>query len=78
MKKVTLELGNNSALIIHKDADIGAAIPKCVVGGFSNSGQVCISIQRIYVHNDIADEFIQKFTDAVKITPMALSLIQIL
>lgn len=69
MKKVTLELGNNSALIIHKDADITAAIPKCVVGGFSNSGQVCISIQRIYVHKDISDEFIQKLTDAVKNTP---------
>jgi len=39
------------------------------VGGFSNSGQVCISIQRIYVHKDIADEFIQKFTDVVKNTP---------
>ncbi|MEF3255433.1 MAG: aldehyde dehydrogenase family protein [Deferribacterales bacterium] len=68
MKKVTLELGNNSAVIVHKDADISLAIPKCIVGGFANSGQVCISIQRIYVHNDIADQFVKQFADSVKNT----------
>ena len=68
MKKVTLELGNNSAVIIHKDADIASALPKCVVGGFANSGQVCISIRRIYVHSDIYDLFTSQFVEAVKNT----------
>ncbi|MCA1932251.1 MAG: aldehyde dehydrogenase family protein [Calditerrivibrio sp.] len=74
MKKVTLELGNNSAVIIHNDADIAQTLPKCVIGGFANSGQVCISIQRIYVHNDIADEFIEQFSTAVKNTPFGSQL----
>lgn len=70
IKRVTLELGNNSATIIEKDADIDKAIPRCIASAFSNSGQVCISLQRIYVHKDIADEFSQKFkqaTEALKI-----------
>lgn len=66
IKKVTLELGSNSAAIIHKDADIRYAVPKCVVGAFANSGQVCISIQRIYIHEDRYDEFRDMFVDAVK------------
>ncbi len=74
MKKVTLELGNNSAVIIHKDADIASALPKCVVGGFANSGQVCISIQRIYVHADIYDTFTAQFVEAVKNTPFGSQL----
>ncbi|MFH1454371.1 MAG: aldehyde dehydrogenase family protein [Armatimonadota bacterium] len=59
-KKVALELGGNAAVIVHKDADIEDAAKKCVTGGFSYSGQVCISVQRIYVHTDIYDEFKNK------------------
>lgn len=66
IKKVTLELGSNSAAIIHEDADISYAVPKCVVGGFANSGQVCISIQRIYIHEDRYDEFRNMFVEAVE------------
>lgn len=66
IKKVTLELGSNSAAIIHEDADIRYAVPKCVIGAFSNSGQVCISIQRIYIHESRYDEFRDMFVDAVK------------
>ncbi|PLX65871.1 MAG: aldehyde dehydrogenase [Denitrovibrio sp.] len=66
IKKVTLELGSNSAAIIHEDADIKYAVPKCVVGAFANSGQVCISIQRIYIHENRYDEFRNMFVDAVK------------
>jgi acyl-CoA reductase-like NAD-dependent aldehyde dehydrogenase len=66
IKKTTLELGSNSAAIIHEDADIKYAVPKCVVGGFANSGQVCISIQRIYIHESRYDEFRDMFVDAVK------------
>ncbi len=66
IKRVTLELGNNSATIIEKDADIDKAIPRCVDSAFANSGQVCISLQRIYVHKDIADEFTEKFAKATE------------
>jgi len=66
MKKVTLELGNNAPLIIHQDADIEKALPRCMVGAFSNSGQVCISIQRIYVHESRYNEFKEIFVEAVK------------
>ncbi len=66
IKRVTLELGNNSATIIEKDADVDKAIPRCVVSAFANSGQVCISLQRIYVHKDIADEFTEKFAQATE------------
>lgn len=66
IKKVTLELGSNSPAIIHEDADIKYAVPKCVIGGFANSGQVCISIQRVYIHESRYEEFRDMFVDAVK------------
>lgn len=64
LKKVTMELGNNSGTIIEPDADLGAAIPRCVVSAFANSGQVCISLQRLYVHRSIAAEFTSRFVEA--------------
>ncbi len=63
MKRVTLELGNNSAVIVEPDADLDLAVPRCVTGSFANSGQVCISIQRIYVHKTIFDEFVRRFVE---------------
>jgi len=66
MKRVTLELGSNSATIIEPDADIDMAIPRCIMGAFSNAGQVCISLQRLYVHEKVFDEFKKKFVGAVK------------
>ncbi|MBP2674957.1 MAG: Aldehyde dehydrogenase [Deltaproteobacteria bacterium] len=61
LKKVTMELGNNSGTIVEPDADLSAAIPRCVVSAFANSGQVCISLQRLYVHKAIAKEFTERF-----------------
>ncbi|MHB8231548.1 MAG: aldehyde dehydrogenase family protein [bacterium] len=61
LKKYTMELGSNSALIIDKSANILEAARKAVIGAFYNSGQVCISLQRIYVHKDIEKEFIEHF-----------------
>lgn len=66
MKRVALELGSNSATIIEPDADIDMAIPRCIMGAFSNAGQICISLQRIYIHERVFDEFKEKFTGAVK------------
>jgi len=57
IKKVALELGGNAATFIDDSADIADAAKKCAFGSFYNSGQVCISLQRIYVHEKIYDEF---------------------
>ncbi len=57
IKKLALELGGNAATYIDKSADITKAAQKCAFGAFYNSGQVCISLQRIYVHQDIYDDF---------------------
>jgi len=66
LKKVTMELGNNSGTIVEPDADLDAAVPRCVSSAFANSGQVCISLQRIYVHRRVADEFTRRFVAATK------------
>lgn len=58
LKKVTLELGNNSGTIIESDADLAKAIPRCVASAFGQSGQSCISVQRLYVHKDVAKRFL--------------------
>jgi acyl-CoA reductase-like NAD-dependent aldehyde dehydrogenase len=63
IKKVTLELGGNAATYIDKSANIAQAATKCAFGAFVNSGQVCISLQRIYVHRDIYDEFAKQMVE---------------
>jgi glyceraldehyde-3-phosphate dehydrogenase (NADP+) len=60
-KKVTLELGGNAAVIVEPDADLEFAIPRIVTGSFSYSGQICISIQRIFLHEKVYDRFIANF-----------------
>lgn len=57
IKKVALELGGNAATYIDNSADIQKAAKRCTFGAFINSGQVCISLQRIYVNESIYDEF---------------------
>ncbi|EFV75144.1 MULTISPECIES: aldehyde dehydrogenase family protein [Cytobacillus] len=66
LKKTTLELGSNSALIIDKDTDVDQIIDRCIMGAFSNQGQVCISLQRIYAHEEVYEEFTEKFIQAAK------------
>ena len=66
MKRVTLELGGNAALVLEPDCDLDAAVPRAVLGSFSHSGQVCISIQRIYVHESIAANFLDRFVAATE------------
>ncbi|MEE9189009.1 MAG: aldehyde dehydrogenase family protein [Anaerolineales bacterium] len=64
IKKVTLELGNTSPVIIAPDADLDLVAKRCAVGAFYNSGQVCISVQRIYSQKGIYDPFAEKFVKA--------------
>jgi acyl-CoA reductase-like NAD-dependent aldehyde dehydrogenase len=57
IKKVSLELGGNAATFIDKSADLAYAAQRCALGAFVNSGQVCISLQRIYVDAAVYDDF---------------------
>jgi acyl-CoA reductase-like NAD-dependent aldehyde dehydrogenase len=61
LKRVTLELGSNSALIVDEGVDLEQVIPRVVNGAFAYQGQVCISIQRIYVHENIFETFVEQF-----------------
>src|SRR5438128_3751995 len=54
-KKVGLELGNNAPVIVEPDADLDLAATKIVAGGYGYSGQTCISVQRVYVHDAVRD-----------------------
>lgn len=64
LKKVALELGSNSGIIIEPDADLDLAVERSLTGAFYNSGQVCISLQRIYLHQDIYQAFRDRFVEA--------------
>lgn len=65
-KKVLLELGGNAGVIVTQSADINKAVERCVVGGFAYAGQVCIHTQRIYVHEEVFEEFSKKFIEKVE------------
>merc|ERR1719160_1942978 len=60
LKKVTLELGGKSPLIICKDADLDQAAVAAHVGLFINMGQCCCASSRIYIHEDVHDAFVAK------------------
>jgi acyl-CoA reductase-like NAD-dependent aldehyde dehydrogenase len=64
--RVGLELGNNAPLIIEPDADLAAVASKVSVAGFSHAGQSCISVQRIYVHESVADAFVAELVTRVE------------
>src|SRR5699024_1834053 len=59
---VTLELGSNAATIVHNDVNIKEAAEKCAIGAFSNAGQTCISLQRIYIQESIYDDFLKELS----------------
>ena len=64
IKKISLELGGNAATYIDESADLEYAAQRCAIGAFVNSGQVCISLQRIYVNRAVYDEFAVKMAEA--------------
>ncbi|MFQ5866258.1 MAG: aldehyde dehydrogenase family protein [bacterium] len=66
IKKVTLELGNTSPVIVAPDADLDLAAKRCAVGAYYNSGQVCISVQRIYGEQQIFQPLTEQFVEATK------------
>jgi len=66
IKKVTLELGNTSPVVVAPDADLDFVAKRCAVGAFYNSGQVCISVQRIYSEKQVYEPFAEKFVRATE------------
>jgi acyl-CoA reductase-like NAD-dependent aldehyde dehydrogenase len=65
-KRVVLELGGNAGVIVDESADLDWAIKRSVVGAFTYAGQVCISVQRMFIHRSIYETFIERFIDAAK------------
>lgn len=66
LKKVTLELGGNAALILEPDADLPTAVQRAASASYSLSGQSCISVQRIYAHESIATDFLDRLKSAAE------------
>jgi glyceraldehyde-3-phosphate dehydrogenase (NADP+) len=62
-KAVILELGGNASVIIDESADLERSVERSITGAFAYSGQVCISAQRIFVHERLFDEWTKRFTD---------------
>jgi acyl-CoA reductase-like NAD-dependent aldehyde dehydrogenase len=65
-KKVVLELGGNAAVVVDADADLADAVERIVVGAFYQSGQSCIGVQRILVHDAVYDAFRGRLVEATR------------
>ncbi len=70
LKQAVLELGGKAPLIILDDADIDAAVNAAAFGAFANSGQICMSTERIIVDNKIGDEFVARFAAKASCLPL--------
>ncbi|MEO7665378.1 MAG: aldehyde dehydrogenase family protein [Candidatus Limnocylindrales bacterium] len=64
-KKVVLELGGNAGVIVDRNADLDWAVKRILIGAFTYSGQVCISVQRMYLHDEIREAFMERFLAGV-------------
>jgi glyceraldehyde-3-phosphate dehydrogenase (NADP+) len=60
-KKVVLELGGNAGVIVDESADLDWAVRRILIGGFAYAGQVCISVQRMFVHRSVWEPFMDRF-----------------
>ncbi|WP_311315660.1 aldehyde dehydrogenase family protein [Neobacillus niacini] len=66
LKKATLELGGNNAMVVLEDADLNQAVAAAIIGKFLHQGQICMSINRIIVDKKVVREFVEKFTASVR------------
>ena len=66
LKKLALELGSNSACVAAEDGDLKRAVERIKIGAFALAGQVCISVQRVFVHSSVFDAFVERFVASVK------------
>jgi acyl-CoA reductase-like NAD-dependent aldehyde dehydrogenase len=65
-KKVVLELGGNAGVIVDRSADLDWAVKRILVGAFTYAGQVCISVQRMLIHEDVWDVFLDRLVAGAK------------
>jgi acyl-CoA reductase-like NAD-dependent aldehyde dehydrogenase len=65
-KKVVLELGGNAGAIVDATADLDWALQRILIGAFSYSGQVCVSVQRLFVHEAVWDTFMDRFVEGAR------------
>lgn len=65
LKKISLELGGNAPFIVFEDADLDAAVKGAMASKFRNSGQTCVCVNRLYVHDAVYDAFVEKLSKAV-------------
>lgn len=65
-KRVCLELGGNAAVVVEPDADMEYAVKRSILGGYAYAGQVCISVQRIFIKDKVYDDFTDAFVRGVK------------
>jgi benzaldehyde dehydrogenase (NAD) len=70
LKPVVLELGGKAPLVVLDDADVDAAVDAAVFGAFANSGQICMSTERIVVDSAIADEFVARLSARAASLPL--------
>ena len=65
-KTVLLEMGGNAAAIVEPDADLAYAAQRLALGAYAYAGQVCVSVQRVFIHADVYDEFVALFREQVE------------
>ena len=70
LKPVVLELGGKAPFVVLADADIGAAVAAATFGAFANSGQICMSTERIVVDHQVADAFVAALAERARTLPM--------
>jgi glyceraldehyde-3-phosphate dehydrogenase (NADP+) len=61
IKKLTMELGSSSPVIVHADADLAKAVPAIAEGAFAQAGQNCLGVQRVLIHSQVYDAFTERF-----------------
>jgi glyceraldehyde-3-phosphate dehydrogenase (NADP+) len=66
LKKISMELGSNSPVIVLNDADLGAAVDSSVSGAFWAAGQNCLGVQRVLIEEGVYDQFVEKFVESTK------------
>jgi succinate-semialdehyde dehydrogenase/glutarate-semialdehyde dehydrogenase len=66
LKRVTLELGGSAPFVVCRDADLDIAVPEALRRSFSHTGQICISVNRIFVQESVADEFTERFVEQAR------------
>ncbi len=65
-KKVLLELGGNAGVIVDRTSNLDYAVKRIVFGAYAYGGQICIKVQRMFIHEDIYDDYLLRFKEAVK------------